>query len=147
VDYPVFLYFGGLWPQGPLGVQSLSDCCELSYLPYKLFSCSTKVVGSGHLIWAGFCFFPIIVLSPCQASLAFPVVNCCSTLFLLWILANLDFCLNSFSNSFTFCLSPLRNASFVLFRHIFRSFVTQGLLLGYNLTCLDRMTESAQKVK
>ena len=55
---------------------------------------------------------------------------------------SLDLCLNSFSSSKTFCLLSLKNASFFLFRHIFRSFVNQDLLLGYSLTCLDGLTES-----
>lgn len=82
---------------GPGVLHGFTDAKDGNYFP--LFSCSVKEVKSGHLIRAGVLSLCIMVFSLWHASLAFPVMNLCSTLFLKWILASFAFCLNPFFNS------------------------------------------------
>lgn len=52
--------------------------------------------------------------------------------------------LSSLFLSLTPSVSPLTNATFLSFRHCFRSFDNQGLSLGNTLTCLVLITDSSQ---
>lgn len=91
--------------------------------------------------FTGLCFLLIMVSSPYQSSLTFPVVNFSSILFLQWILAN------CFPSSFNFCESPLKKCPYFYFISDTSSGLLRPKACHFGTTCLDKIKESVHNIR
>ena len=83
-------------------------------------------------------------LMPCQAAQRQPLLNFDSIFLLYFSFAFLITPLTSQFACFFYSVVPCKKTLFFLFRTPFRSFVTQGLLFGKIVICLEGITDSTQ---